>query len=39
MRHSTPEMTLASYTQTVGDEKRNAGEKVASLVLKEGKVA
>lgn len=39
MRHSTPEMTLATYAQTVGDEKRNAGEKVASLVLKEGKVA
>ena len=38
MRHSTAEMTLAAYAQTVGDEKRNAGEKVASLVLKEGKV-
>jgi integrase len=39
MRHSTPEMTQATYAQTVGDEKRNAEEKVASLVLKEGKVA
>lgn len=27
------EMTLAKYAQTVGDEKREAGEKVASLVL------
>ena len=27
MRHSTPDMTLATYAQTVGDEKRNAGEK------------
>jgi integrase len=33
MRHSTAEMTLARYAQTVGDEKREAGEKVASLVL------
>jgi len=33
MRHSTAEMTLATYAQTVGDEKREAGEKVASLVL------
>jgi len=39
MRHSTPDMTLATYAQTVGDEKRNAGEKVASLVLKGNKVA
>ena len=39
MRHSTPEMTLATYAQTIGDEKRNAGEKVASLVLKGEKVA
>jgi len=39
MRHSTPDMTLATYAQTVGDEKRNAGEKVASLVLKGDKVA
>jgi hypothetical protein len=30
---------VRDYAQTVGDEKRNAGEKVASLVLKEGKVA
>jgi integrase len=33
MRHSTAEMTLARYAQTVGDEKRDAGAKVASLVL------
>jgi integrase len=33
MRHSTPEMTLATYAQTVGNEKREAGEKVALLVL------
>lgn len=26
-------MTLATYAQTVGDEKREAGEKVASLVF------
>jgi len=39
MRHSTPEMTLSTYAQTVGDEKRNAGEKVALLVLEGGKAA
>lgn len=33
MRHSTAEMTLATYAQTVGNEKREAGEKIASLVL------
>jgi len=33
MRHSTPEMTLATYAQSVDAEKRNAGEKVALLVL------
>lgn len=33
------EMTLATYAQTVGDEKRSAGKKVAPLLLKEGKVA
>jgi integrase len=33
MRHSTAEMTLATYAQTIGDEKREAGQKVASLVL------
>jgi hypothetical protein len=32
-RHSTAEMTLATYAQTVGDEKQEAGEKVESLVL------
>jgi integrase len=39
MRHSTPEMTPATYAQSVGDEKRNAGEKVALLVLGGGKAA
>ena len=39
MRHSTPEMTLATYAKTVGDEKRDAGEKVALLVLEGGKAA
>lgn len=39
MRHSTPEMTLSTYAQTVGDEKRDAGAKVALLVLEGGKAA
>lgn len=39
MRHSTAEMTLGTYAQTVGDEKRNAGENVALLVVKGGKAA
>lgn len=39
MRHSTPEMTLGTYAQTVGDEKREAGAKVASLVLVGGNAA
>lgn len=39
MRHSTAEMTLAAYAQTVGDEKRDAGAKVASLVLVKGENA
>lgn len=39
MRHSTPDMTLATYAQTVGDEKREAGAKIASLVLVEGEIA
>jgi hypothetical protein len=30
MRHSTPEMTLGLYAQTVGDD---AGRMVASLVM------
>ena len=33
MRHSTAEMTLNTYAQSVGEEKREAGAKVASLVL------
>jgi integrase len=39
MRHSTAEMTLGTYAQTVGNEKREAGEKVALLVLDGGKAA
>lgn len=39
MRHSTAEMTLGTYAQTVGDEKRDAGQKVALLVLEGGKAA
>ena len=39
MRHSTAEMTLQTYAQSVGDEKRDAGEKVASLLLQETKAA
>lgn len=39
MRHSTPEMTLATYAQTVGDEKRDAGSKLASLLLGDEKAA
>lgn len=39
MRHSTAEMTLTTYAQTVGDEKRAAGEKIASLVLVKGENA
>jgi integrase len=33
MRHSTPEMTLGTYAQTVGDEKRDAGSRIASLLM------
>jgi integrase len=33
MRHSTAEMTLATYAQTIGEEKRNAGDRVASRVV------
>jgi integrase len=39
MRHSTAEMTLATYAQTVGNEKRDAGSKVALLVLEGGRAA
>jgi site-specific recombinase XerD len=39
MRHSTQEMTLGTYAQSVGNEKRDAGEKVALLVLESGKAA
>jgi hypothetical protein len=39
MRHSTPEMTLSTYAQTVGDEKRDPGHRVAMLVLEGGNAA
>lgn len=35
MRHATPNMTLATYAQTVGDEKREASTRVASAVMGE----
>jgi integrase len=35
MRHSTAEMTLATYAQAVGNEKRDAGGRVALLVMGE----
>ena len=33
MRHSSAEMTLGTYAQTVGDENRDAGGRVATLVM------
>jgi integrase len=39
MHHSIPEMTRNTYAQAVGNEKRDAGEKVALLVLEGGKAA
>lgn len=33
MRHSTAEMTLATYAQTIGEEKRDAGDRVALRVV------
>jgi integrase len=33
MRHSTAEMTLATYAQSVGNENRDAGGRVATLVM------
>jgi hypothetical protein len=33
MRHSTAEMTLATYAQAIGEDKRDAGSKVADLVM------
>ncbi len=39
MRHSTAEMTLGTYAQAVGNEKRDAGSMVASLVLGDEKAA
>ena len=39
MRHSTPDMTLATYAQTVGEEKRDASSKVAALMFPKDKVA
>jgi hypothetical protein len=37
--HAAPEMTLGTYAQTVGSEKRDAGEKVALLVMESRKAA
>jgi integrase len=34
MRHSTPEMTLGTYAQSAGDEKRDAGVKLPHLFAK-----
>jgi integrase len=39
MRHSTAEMTLGTYAQAMGTEKRDAGDRVALLVMKGGKAA
>jgi integrase len=39
MRHSTAEMTLATYAQTIGEEKRDAGGRVAALVMGSEKAA
>lgn len=39
MRHSTPEMTLGTYAQTVGDEKREASSKVALRMFPKANVA
>jgi hypothetical protein len=39
MRHSTAEMTLATYAQAVGDDKRDAGGRVATLVMGGDKAA
>jgi integrase len=39
MRHSTPEMTLGTYAQTVGEEKREASSKVELRVFQKAIVA
>jgi integrase len=39
MRHSTAEMTLATYAQAVGNDKRDAGDKVAALIAANEKAA
>ncbi|HMF62798.1 MAG TPA: site-specific integrase [Edaphobacter sp.] len=39
MRHSTAEMTLATYAQAIGEDKRNAGGRVADLVMGSEKAA
>jgi site-specific recombinase XerD len=39
MRHSTPETTLGTYAQAVGDEKREASSKVEQLVFPRIRVA
>jgi integrase len=39
MRHSTPEMTLGTYAQTVGEDKREASSKVELRVFPKAIVA
>jgi len=39
MRHSSPEMTLGVYAQTVGEEKREASRKVALRMFPKANVA
>jgi integrase len=39
MRHSTAEMTLATYAQSIGDDKRDAGGRVAFLVMGDERAA
>jgi integrase len=39
MRHSTAEMTVATYAQSIGNEKRSAGGRVADLVIGSEKAA
>lgn len=36
LRHADPVMTLGTYAQTIGNEKRDAGDKVALLAMEGG---
>jgi hypothetical protein len=38
-RHSTPDMTLSTYAQAMGTEKRDDDDRVALLVMEGGKAA